>query len=223
MDMDSSFGVFDEEDNDYYEKKIVGKNILILGPARSGKTTLAKRIAKEKGYSLISIDDIVSGFEAYPELQIHHDGDAIDTAKRLAPFLIKYLTELSEGSTFYDGIKFVIEGTHIDFEQLIPFLQSNMYRDKYEIIGLTFNDMTEQQLFECIKKYDTEDDWTYWCSDKELKENVRYFIERNKYFDEMFKRYGIRTFDTSFDRDEILNRIIKCVKNNKRDYKRKNR
>lgn len=68
------------------------KNILIIGAARSGKTTLAKKIAKEKGYSLISVDDIVSGLEVYPELQIHHDGDAVDTAKRLAPFLIKYLT-----------------------------------------------------------------------------------------------------------------------------------
>ena len=122
------------------------KNILIIGAARSGKTTLAKKIAKEKGYSLISVDDIVSGLEVYPELQIHHDGDAVDTAKRLAPFLIKYFTELSEGSTFYDGIKSVIEGTHIDFEQLMPFLKSTNYKEKYEIIALTFNDITEKQL-----------------------------------------------------------------------------
>lgn len=67
------------------------KNILIIGAARSGKTTLAKKLAKEKGYNLISIDDIVSGFEAYPELEIHHDGDANDTAKRLAPFLLDTL------------------------------------------------------------------------------------------------------------------------------------
>lgn len=184
------------------------KNIIVLGAARSGKTTLAKRIAKEKEYSLISIDDIVSGFEAYPELQIHHDGDAVDTAKRLAPFLIKYFTELSEGSTFYDGIKSVIEGTHFDFEQLMPFLQSDKYKEKYQVIGLTFNDITEQQLYNYIKKYDTEDDWTYWCDDEELKGNVRYFIDRNKYFNEMFKKYEIPAFDTSFDRDKVLSEII---------------
>ena len=184
------------------------KNILVLGASISGKTTLAKKIAKEKGYSLISIDDIVSGFEAYPELEIHHDGDAIDTAKRLAPFLIKYFTELSEGTTFYDGIKSVIEGTHFDFEQLMPFLQSDKYKEKYQIIGLTFNDITEQQLYDYIKKYDTEDDWTYWCDDEELKGNVRYFIDRNKYFNEMFKKYGIKTFDTSFDRDKVLSDIV---------------
>ena len=184
------------------------KNILILGAARSGKTSLAKRIAIEKGFSLISIDDIVSGFEAYPELEIHHDGDAVDTAKRLAPFLKKYLTELSEGSTFYGGIKSVIEGTHFDFEQLMPFLQSDKYKEKYQVIGLTFNDITEQQLYDYIKKYDTEDDWTSWCDDEELKGNVRYFIDRNRYFNEMFKKYEITTFDTSFDRDKVLSEII---------------
>ena len=134
------------------------KNILIIGASRSGKTTLAKKIAKEKGYSLISIDDIVSGLEVYPELQIHHNGDAFDTAKRLVPFLIKYLTELSIGTIFYGGIKSVIEGTHIDFEQLMPFLQSDKYKEKYEIIGLTYNDITEQQLYDYIKTYDTSFD-----------------------------------------------------------------
>ncbi len=189
------------------------KNILIIGASRSGKTTLAKKIAKEKGYSLISIDDIVSGLEAYPELQIHHNGDAFDTAKRLAPFLIKYLTELSIGTIFYGGIKSVIEGTHIDFEQLMPFLQSDKYKEKYEIIGLTYNDITEQQLYDYIKKYDTEDDWTYWCDDQELKENVKYFIDRNKFFSQMFKKYGIKTFDTSFDRENVLNSIIEDLEN----------
>ena len=199
------------------------KNIIVLGAARSGKTTLAKRIAKEKGYSLISIDDIVSGFEAYPELQIHHDGDAVDTAERLAPFLEKYLTELSEGSAFYDGIKSVIEGTHFDFEHLMPLLKSDKYKEKYLIIGLTFSDITEQQLYDYIKKYDTEDDWTYWCDDEELKGNVRYFIDRNKYFNEKFKKYGITTFDTSFDRDKVLNTIIDNLEDLEKSKKNTNK
>lgn len=190
----------------------MNKNILIIGAARSGKTTLAKRFSKELGYNLISIDDIVSGFEAYSELKIHHDGDAVDTATRLAPFLIKYLTELSEGNNFYDGIKTVIEGTHIDFEQIIPFLQSEKYSKRYEIIGLTFNYITEQELYDNIKRYDTEDDWTYWCDDEELRGNVRYFIDRNEYFTDKFKQYNIESYDTSYDRDNVLDEIIEKYK-----------
>jgi len=187
------------------------KNVLIIGPARSGKTTLAKKLVKEKGYSLISIDNLVSGLEAYPKLDIHHDGDEIKVSKNLAPFLIKLFTELSEGNAFYDGIKTVIEGTYIDFEQIIPFLQNEKYKEKYEIIGLTYNFLSEQELYKNIKKYDTEDDWTYWCSDEILKGNVKHFINKNKYFDLEFKKYNINTYDTSFDRENVLNEIIDFV------------
>ena len=184
------------------------KNILVIGAARSGKTTLAKKLAKEKGYNIVSIDDIVSGFEAFPKLNIRHDSNDIETSSNLAPFLIKFFTELSEGTKFYNGIKYVIEGTHIDFEKLMPFLQSKKYHDKYEIIGLTYNDITEQEMYDNIKKYDTEDDWTYWCDDEELRGNIKYFIDRNKFFNAKFKEYNIKTYDTSFNREEVLKKII---------------
>lgn len=187
----------------------MNKNILIIGAARSGKTTLAKKFVKEKGYSLISIDNIIGGLEAFPSLNIGHftNNDA-DTAINIAPFLMKYFTELSEGSVFYDGIKTVIEGTHVDLDLLMPLLQNDKYKEKYEIIGLTYNSITEQELYDFIKKYDTEDDWTYWCSDDELRGHIKCFIDRNKYFNEKFKQYNIISYDTSSDREEILNGII---------------
>lgn len=186
-------------------------NILIIGASRSGKTTLAERIAKEKGYSLISVDDIVSAFEVYPDLQIHHDGDAVDTANRLAPFLKRFFSQLARGSAFHNGIRAVIEGTHIDFEQLIPFLQSDACKDTYTIIGLTFNEITEQQLFDSIRQYDTEDDWTFECDDDELLGNVRYFLDRNLYFNELFQKYNITTYDTSFNRETVFDAILTMI------------
>ena len=152
------------------------KNILIIGPSRVGKTSLAKLLNKNQGYSIISIDDIVSGLEAYPELHIHHDGDALDTAKRLA-----------------------------------PFLNNDKYRKKYEIIGLTFNDITDEELYNNIKKSDTEDDWTYWCDVEELKRNASYFIKKNLYFKEKFKEYNIKTFDTSENREKELKKALKYI------------
>ena len=186
------------------------RNILILGAARTGKTSLAKKISKELGYSLLRIDDLVSGFEAYPDLKIRHDYNDKETAHNLTPFLEKMLIELSEGECFYDGIKYVIEGTHIDFDELMPFLEE--HEDKYKVIGLTYNYITEEDLYNNIKKYDTEDDWTYWCSDEELKGNVPYFIERNKFFNEEFEKYNIKSYDTSYDREGTFKRIIGDLK-----------
>ena len=111
------------------------KNILIIGAARCGKTTLAKKLNHAYGYSVISIDDIVSGLQAYPELKITHE-NADQTTKNIGPFLEKYFVEISEGPHFYGGVKFAIEGTHIDFEKLMPLLQNETYKEKYEIIGV---------------------------------------------------------------------------------------
>lgn len=189
------------------------KNILIIGAARCGKTTLARKLNKEYGYSVISIDDIVSGLSAYPELIIHHDGDTDITTKNLGPFLEKYFVELSEGSNFYGGVKFVIEGTHIDFERLMPLLQSDKYKEKYEIIGLTINEETADDLYNNIKKYDTEDDWTYWVKDDDLIGDAKYIINKNKIFNEKFKEYNIKSYETSHDREQVLEKIILDLKN----------
>lgn len=185
------------------------KNIIIIGAARSGKTALARELSKEYGYNLISLDDIICAFESIPECGIKHDGDETEVSKNFAPFLIRYLKELSEGPNFYNDIKYVIEGTHIDFEQLMSFLEQEKIKGKYEIIGLVYNNIDENELYQNMKKYDTEDDWTYWCDEEELKGNARYFIQRNKFFRENFEKYNIKTYDVSKNREEVLENICK--------------
>lgn len=188
------------------------KNILIIGPARSGKTTLSRRISKKLGYSIVNLDDIICSFEeAFPQLEIRHDYNDIKVATRFAPFLIRYLKELSEGPNFYNGSKYVIEGVSIDFEKVIPMID----KEKYIIIGLTYNSITSKEFYLNVKKYDTEDDWTYYCSDEELKDNINYFIKSNKYFSEKFKDYKIKTYDVSKNRQLTYNKIVEELTQNK--------
>lgn len=191
---------------------MVDKNILIIGPARSGKTTLSRRISKKLGYSIVNLDDIICSFEeAFPQLEIRHDYNDIKVATRFAPLLIRYLKELSEGPNFYNGSKYVIEGVSIDFEKVIPMID----KEKYIIIGLTYNSITSKEFYLNVKKYDTEDDWTYYCSDEELKDNINYFIKSNKYFSEKFKDYKIKTYDVSKNRQLTYNKIVEELTQNK--------
>lgn len=180
------------------------KNILIMGPGRAGKTTLSKMIHEKYGYSIISIDDIVTALASFPGLHISWDGDHAKIAEQMAGFLAKYLTELSEGTKFYDGCKTVIEGTDIDFERLLPEIDAK----KYCLIGLTYNSTSKGELFRNIRKYDTEDDWTYYVSDEQLDAFCAEFIERNRFFSEKFKEYHILTYDTSVNREEVLSEIV---------------
>ena len=47
------------------------KNIIIAGPSRAGKSTLARKINEELNYFVISVDKLVAVFQgAYPQLNI---------------------------------------------------------------------------------------------------------------------------------------------------------
>jgi len=187
----------------------VKKNILVIGAPRAGKTSLARKIAKELNYNVISLDDIVSGLSVYTDLKISHDTDDYETSIRFSKFLKIYLKELAEGSNFYSDIKYVIEGTHIDLDYLLPFDNQN----KYEIIGL-INSTDKETMFKEIKENDTEDEWTYYLSDEELKGDINFFIERNEFFYNQFIKHGIKYYDTSINREDSFNNIIKDMSKN---------
>ena len=59
------------------------------------------------------------------------------------------------------------------------------------------------EIYELFKK-----NFPFVCSEEELKNSVKSFVLRNKYFDEKFRQYNIKSFDTSFDRDKVLNSIV---------------
>ena len=187
------------------------KNVLIIGSPRAGKTTLSRLINQKLKYSIINLDDIVSAFQvAHPQLGIRHDEDDNKVAANFAPFLLAYLKALSDGPNFYGDCKFVVEGTHIDFEKVI----SSIDKKKYLVLGLTYNETSSEEIYNNLKKHDTEDDWTYWSTEDQLKEDVKYFIKRNSWFNKKFKEYDIKTFDTSKNREGILDNTIKYIEDN---------
>lgn len=183
------------------------KNIFIIGAGRVGKTTLSKMINKKFGYSIVSIDDIVTALEAFPELKLSRKTDHQTKSNKITNFLKKYLKELSEGNKFYDGFKTVIEGTAVDLENLIPAIDQN----KCLLIGLTYNKISKEDLFNAVRKYDTEDDWTYYLSDEELLNFCSECIEINREFSKKFEEFNIITYDTSLNRQEALTEILKNI------------
>ena len=96
------------------------KNILVLGPSRSGKTTLTKKLNEVLNYSIVSFDSIVYAFEqSFPQLGICFGDGAENTASNLADFLTHYLSVLSYRSKQKNGVKFTAEGGYFDFEKIL--------------------------------------------------------------------------------------------------------
>lgn len=67
------------------------KNIIILGAARAGKSTLAQMIHRKYNYSIISIDSFVSALrDSFPSLGITHSNTE-NKFKLLPPFVFSYM------------------------------------------------------------------------------------------------------------------------------------
>ena len=192
------------------------KNIILLGAARAGKTTLAKKLNEELNYSVVNIDDIVTAFErSFPELEIGNGNDYEKSKANLAPFLAHYLGSLSYRSDCNNGIKFVIEGGYFDFEKILPVLEKyemKGLKDNFLLIGLFYNKKTVDGIYNDLRKYDKEDDWTYNLNEDELRKFIQSCIGYTEKLYEELKGYDFCIYDVSEEREEIINKIVNDIK-----------
>ena len=201
------------------------KNIIIVGPSRSGKSTLAKRINEELGFFVLSTDKLVAIFEnAYPNLDIRLNWDRDKTTENLATFLGHFLGMFSadDGKGLLDyshgTVKenhFVLEGAYYDFEKVENILKLygiENIKDRFHLIGLVQREKSADDFYSDFKKFDTEDDWTYSLSDDELKNVSEEAVSYNEEMYEKLTEYGFDIYDTSKDRDKVFAEILERIK-----------
>ena len=201
------------------------KNIIIIGPPRSGKSTLARKINEELGYFVINIDKLVATFQAaYPQLNIRLNWNRQKTTENIAPFLGHFLGIFSSSdgrgllSYSYGAVKgnrFVLEGTYFHFEKILSILK--MYgieelKNQFLLIGLVQNQKTINEFVNDFKKYDTEDDWTYGFSDEDLREISETEIAFSQSMTALLCEYGFTVYDTSTEREQVLKQILEDIK-----------
>ena len=174
------------------------KNILICGSPRVGKTILAKKISKRLGYIYISLDNIFESIEElscwpYPK---YHDASII--SKELSNFVINYINHLDKDHSY------VMEGAYLDILDIYDKIDVNL-------IGLTYNNLSKEDLFDRIKKYD-KNEWINNFNDDVLMDKCDCFIKRNDYYNDCFKKIIINSYDLSNDFDNIMENIIDDLK-----------
>lgn len=203
------------------------KNIIIAGPSRAGKTTLARKINEELNYFVISLDKLVATFQgAYPQLDIRLNWNRKKTAENLAPFLGHFLGAFSSshGIAYELNLqahavkenRFVLEGGYFNFEKILPILklyEIEELKDNFMLIGLVQNNKTADQFFSDFRKYDTEDDWTYRFNDDELREfAAQDAIPFSRSMTDHLVKYGFSIYDTSANREQVLDQIVEDIK-----------
>ena len=201
------------------------KNIIIAGPGRVGKSTLANKINEELNYFVLGLDKLVATFGgAYPQLDIRLNWDYEKTRVNIAPFLGHFLGMFSSndgrGLLSYShgavkGNRFVLEGAYFYFEDILPVLKTysiEELKDNFLLIGLVQNKKTIDEFINDFKKYDTEDDWTFGFSDDDLRELSEDAVEDSRFMSDYLVKYGFSLYDTSTEREQVFVQIIKDIK-----------
>lgn len=183
-------------------------NILIFGSSRSGKTMLAKKINKKFNFNIIMTDSVVSAFEkGMPNLNINHTNMDRETLVTLKPFLDAYIKSLNNYNNRQRDINFVIEGSYLDLES---------YKDysKFCRVVLVNSLPTYMDYYNQLKKYDKEYDWTSQISDEDLLEYCKNLKKDNDRIIKYCKENNIRYFDTSSNRESVLDSIVNELSDN---------
>ncbi|MBQ2937563.1 MAG: hypothetical protein IJE05_01575 [Clostridia bacterium] len=180
------------------------KNIIILGPPRTGKSTLSSIICKEfKNIHYISGDSIRNAFiKIYPELGFTSKNtiNKIDFCN-----FIKHIID-ENNIHLKRNIYYVIDSSDITLSNAINIFKNSI------IIVLGCTDISEYNYKELLKKYDTELEWTYNYSDEKLLEICSETIESSRKLSLQCQEYNIKYFDTSKNRQQVYDEILDFIK-----------
>ena len=187
------------------------KYIIIAGVPRAGKSTVSKMIAKKFGYQHISMDSVIAGIEkVFPETGID-TGASIDAranleniSAKIAPF-IRAMMDSGE----YDECDY---GVVIDVFQLLP-QDYIMYlgNKNCEIHYFLSSDVTAEERFDLLKKYDTPDDYTYYHSDEENRKDCAEIVNISKMIKVQCEKYGVSFYETSYEREKVLEEFVNLL------------
>ena len=99
---------------------------------------------------------------------------------------------------------FVIEGVSLNVENLHKELE----KSKYIFICIAYQNISLVDKVTELNKYENENDWTKDHTEKEKLEIFENKMKEGKIVKEMATRLGIEYFDTSYNREKVIDEIM---------------
>lgn len=179
------------------------KNIIILGPSRVGKSSLASLICnKYKNIHYISGDSIRNAFiNIYPEL-----GYSVKNAINRKDFcqFINFITN-ENNIHLKRNVYYVIDSADITIKNAKEVFNNSL------VIGIGSKNISNIDMVKNIKENDTKLEWTYGYSDKDLIDICNETIKLSEELEENCKNNNVEYFDTSIDRLKTFEQIIDYI------------
>lgn len=161
-------------------------------------------ISHKFGYQHISMDSVIAGIEKiFPETGIDPDADADlqENIRYISSKMTPFIRAMMDSGE-YDECDY---GMVIDIFQLLPqhYVQ---YIDPSvcDIYYFGTSEITAEERFELLKKYDTPKDYTFYRSEEENKRNCADIVAVSKIFKEQCRIYDLPYYDTSYDRECVF-------------------
>lgn len=191
--------------------KRLKKHIIIAGVPRAGKSTISQEISKRYGYQHISMDSVIAGIErVFPETGVDSDANVpeLDNLYYISNKIALFIRAMMDSGE-YEELDY---GMVIDVYQLLPQdYVKNIDQSICDIFYFVTADVTPEERFEILKKYDTLKDYTFYKSDDENKSDCISIVEISKVLKEQCEQYKLPCFETSRKRNTIIDEFIKSI------------
>ena len=170
------------------------KNIFIGGVAKSGKSTLAEKICKGEKYNHIPIDYFTASLKRnFPDVGIVSNVVINDETSSKLSILLSTVINIIDTK----DEKFILDSAHVMPKDIIKYLD----KDKWDIYFIGYPNISKEDKFSIIRKYESVDDWTYKRSDEELLDILDKLIFISKEIEKECVELGIKFIDTSLGLD----------------------
>ena len=168
------------------------KHIFIGGVAKSGKSTLAEKLCQNKNYNHIPLDYFASSLKHnFPETKI--TSNVIineESSKNLSLLLSRVINIMNDKEE-----PFIIDSAHILPKHIMEYMDLN----KWDIYFIGYPNITKEDKFNILRKYDKETDWTRKRTDEELLNTIDKLITLSKQIEQECLKLNIPFIDTSKD------------------------
>ncbi len=184
------------------------KHIIIAGVPRSGKSTISQKISNNWGYQHISMDSIIAGIEkVFPETGINSDADTDlwENIHYISSKMALFIHAMIDSGEYNE----CDYGMVIDIFQLLPqhYIQ-HIDSSVCEIYYFGTSEVTPEERYKLLKKYDTPKDYSYYKSEEENKKDCASIVTISKNLKEQCKIYNLPYYDTSYNREQIFKSVF---------------
>ena len=184
------------------------KNILIMGIGRAGKTTLSQMLKdKYNSYNLIHSDSLkwamirAEDKEKYYRINVEKQKE-FEHSKYFQKTLLDFFNSLILKDKNHYG--YIFESGQLEpktVKEMIDF-------ENTIVVCLGLGKLNIDEMIELCIEHDIEKDWTFRLPREYLKKHAIDWYSANEMLKKECPEYGIKYYDTSENREQVLDEIM---------------